>query len=74
VLDKHWFFHKQYSMTIVEALKKWKHYFAAVSIIFRTDQPILKHIQEQGLTEGVQHKLMIKLLGYKYITEYKKGK
>lgn len=34
----------------------------------------MKHIQEQKLTEGIQHKLLIKLLGYNFKVEYKKGK
>jgi hypothetical protein len=62
------------AMAIIEALKKWKHYFAASSLVIRTDQQSLKHIQEQKLTEGIQHKLLIKLLGYKYTIEYKKGR
>jgi hypothetical protein len=34
----------------------------------------LRYIQEQKLTEGIQHKLLVKLLGYNYSVEYKKGK
>lgn len=41
-------------------------------MIIRTDQQSLKYIQEQRLTEGVQHKLLVKLLGYNYKVEYKK--
>lgn len=62
------------ALAIIEALKKWRHYFAASSVIIRTDQQSLKYIQEQKLTEGVQHKLLIKLLGYNYTVEYKKGR
>ncbi|WVZ83700.1 LOW QUALITY PROTEIN: hypothetical protein U9M48_030821 [Paspalum notatum var. saurae] len=58
----------------IYALKKWKHYFASSSLIIRTDQQSLKYIQEQRLVEGIQHKLLIKLLGYNYTIEYKKGK
>ena len=57
------------AMAILEALKKWKHYFAASSIIIRIDQQSLKYIQEQKLTEGIQHKLLVKLLGYNYVVE-----
>ena len=60
-------------MAILEALKKWKHYFASSSIIIRTDQLSLKYIHDQRLVEGVQHKLLVKLLGYNYTVEYKKG-
>jgi hypothetical protein len=62
------------AMAIIEALKKWKHYFAASSLIIKTNQQSLKYIQEQKLTEGIQHKLLIKLLGYNYNVDYKKGK
>ena len=62
------------AMAIIEALKHWKHYFAASSLIIRTDQQSLKYIQEQKLTEGIQHKLLVKLLGYNFKIEYKQGK
>lgn len=48
--------------------------FFCFSIVIRTDQQSLKYLQEQKLTEGIQHKLMVKLLGYSYTIEYKKGK
>jgi hypothetical protein len=62
------------AMAILEALKKWKHYFSASSLVIRTDQQSLRYIQDQRLTEGIQHKLLVKLLGYNYTVEYKKGK
>ena len=62
------------ALAILEALKKWNHYFASTSLIIKTDQQSLKYIQEQKLVEGIQHKLLIKLLGYNYRVEYKKGK
>lgn len=62
------------AMAILEALKKWKHYFAASSLVIRTDQQSLRYIQDRKLTEGIQHKLLCKLLGYNYTVEYKKGK
>lgn len=62
------------TMAILEALKKWKHYFAGSSLIIRTDQESLKYIHEQKLTQGIQHKLLVKLLGYNYTIEYKKGR
>lgn len=62
------------ALAIIEAVKKWKHYFADTSLVIRTYQESLKYIQEQKLTEGVQHKLLLKLLGYNFTIEYKKGK
>jgi ribonuclease HI len=62
------------AMAILEALKKWKHYFASTSVIIRTDQQSLKYIQDQRLVEGIQHELLVKLLGFNYKVEYKKGR
>lgn len=62
------------ALAILEALKKWKHYFASSSIIIRTDQQSLKYIQDQRLIEGIQRKLLIKLLSFNYKVEYKKGR
>jgi len=61
------------AIAILEALKKWKHYFASSSVIIRTDQQSLKYIHDQRLMEGIQHKLLIKLLRYNYKVEYKKA-
>uniref|UniRef100_A0A8R7Q5N4 Reverse transcriptase domain-containing protein n=1 Tax=Triticum urartu TaxID=4572 RepID=A0A8R7Q5N4_TRIUA len=69
-----WSTYDKEALAINEALKKWKHYFASSSLIIRTDQQSLKYIQEQKVTEGVQHKLLIKLMGYNFTVEYKKGK
>jgi len=62
------------AMAILEALRKWKHYFASTSLIIRTDQQSLRYIHDQKIVEGIQHKLLVKLLGYNYKIEYKKGK
>jgi hypothetical protein len=62
------------ALAILEALKKWKHYFSDSSLVIRTDQQSLRYIQYQRLIEGIQHKLLVKLLGYNYTVEYKKGK
>ena len=62
------------AMAILEALRKWKHYFASTSLIIRTDQQRLRYIHDQKIVEGIQHKLLVKLLGYNYKIEYKKGK
>jgi hypothetical protein len=62
------------ALAILEALKKWKHYLVSTSVIIRTDQQSLKYIQEQRLAKGIQHKLLVKLLGYTYRVEYKQGR
>lgn len=62
------------AMAILEALKKWRHYIWGNSLIIKTDQHSLKYIASQRITEGIQHKLLLKLLEYDYTIEYKKGK
>jgi hypothetical protein len=60
-------------MAILEALRKWRHYLLGNKLIIRTDQQSLKFLTSQRLLEGVQHKLMLKLLEFDYLIEYKKG-
>jgi hypothetical protein len=43
-------------------------------LIIKTDQKSLKYITEQKVAEGIQHKLLLKLLQFNYTIEYKKGK
>jgi hypothetical protein len=62
------------AIAIIEALKKWKHYLTEASLILSTDQQSLKYMGDQRLVLGIQHKLLIKLMGYNYKIEYKKGK
>lgn len=62
------------ALAIIEILKKWKNYFAGSTLIIRTDQQSLRYIEEQKLTEGIRHKLLVKLLGYNYRVEYKRGR
>ncbi|XP_015688048.1 uncharacterized protein LOC107303452 [Oryza brachyantha] len=62
------------SIAILEALKHWRHYILGNQLIIRTDQQSLKYMMSQRLTEGIQHKLLLKLLEYDYTIEYKSGK
>jgi hypothetical protein len=62
------------ALALIEALKKWKHYVSETSLMLRTDQQSLKYMGDQRLIQGVQNKLLIKLLGYNYKIEYKQGK
>jgi hypothetical protein len=62
------------AMAIIEALKKGKYYLSEATLILRTDQQSLKYMGEERLVQGIQHKLMVKLMGYNYKIEYKKGK
>jgi hypothetical protein len=62
------------AMAIIEALKKWKRYLSEGELILRTDQQRLKYMGEQRLVQGIQHELLVKLMGYNYKIEYKKAK
>uniref|UniRef100_A0A0A9A0M3 Integrase catalytic domain-containing protein n=1 Tax=Arundo donax TaxID=35708 RepID=A0A0A9A0M3_ARUDO len=62
------------AMAILEAIKKWRHYLAESTLIIRTDQQSLKYLSDQRLIEGIQHKLLLKLMNYNYKIEYKKGR
>jgi hypothetical protein len=62
------------ALAIIEALKRWRHYFLGSKLIIKTDQQSLKYITEQRVAEGIQHKLMLKLLEFDFTIEYKKGK
>jgi hypothetical protein len=61
------------AMAILEALKKWRHYFLGNQLIIKTDQSSLKYLASQRLLEGIQHKLMLKLLEFDFQIQYKKG-
>jgi hypothetical protein len=61
------------AMEILEALKKWRHYFLGNKLIIKTDQSSLKYLASQRLLEGIQHKLMLKLLEFDFTIQYKKG-
>jgi hypothetical protein len=62
------------ALAIFEALKKWRHYFLGNKVLIKTDQRSLQYVGSQRLLEGIQHKLMLKLLEFDYEIQYKKGK
>ena len=62
------------AMAILEALRKWRHYLLGNTLVIKTDQRSLKYLTSQRLLEGIQHKLMIKLLEFDFSIEYKQGK
>lgn len=62
------------AIAILEAIKKWRHYILGGKLVIRTDQQSLKFMMNQRLVEGIQHKLMLKLMEYDYSVEYKQGK
>lgn len=62
------------ALAILEALKKWRHYLLGNPLVIKTDQQSLRFMTTKRLTEGIQHKLLLKLLEFDYTIEYKKGK
>lgn len=62
------------AMAILEALKRWRHYVLGGELVIKTDQQSLKYMMNQRLVEGIQHKLLLKLMEYNYTIEYKAGR
>jgi hypothetical protein len=65
--------HKE-ALAILQALKKWRHYVLGNHLIIKTDQQSLRYMITQRIIEGIQHKLLMKLVEFNYSIEYKKGK
>jgi hypothetical protein len=61
------------ALAILQSLKRWRHYLLGGSLIIGTDQQSLKYMMQQRLIDGIQHKLLMKLLEFNYTIEYKKG-
>jgi hypothetical protein len=61
------------AIAILESLKKWRHYLIGSPLIIKTDHQILKFMSDQRVNTGMQHKLMLKLMEFDYLIEYKKG-
>jgi hypothetical protein len=61
------------ALAILQALKKWRHYFLGNKLIIKTDQSSMRYLGSQKLLEGIQHKLMVKLLEFDFTIQYKKG-
>jgi hypothetical protein len=66
-------YHKE-ALAILQALKKWRHYVLGNHLIIKTDQQSLRYMITQRIIEGIQHKLLMKLVEFNYSIEYKKGK
>ncbi|XP_042045728.1 uncharacterized protein LOC121792000 [Salvia splendens] len=65
-------YHKEL-YAIVEAVQKWRQYLLGREFIIRTDQKSLKELLQQVVQTPDQHLYVRKLMGYKFVIEYKKG-
>src|SRR4051812_27257666 len=54
------------AISILEALKKWRHYMLGSKLIITTDHQSLRFMNEQRVTTTMQHKLLLKLLEFDY--------
>lgn len=61
-------------MALVFAVQKWRPYLLGRKFVVRTDQRSLRHLWEQKITTTAQEKWLVKLMGYDFTIEYKKGK
>lgn len=60
-------------LAILMAVHKWKSYLQHGEFTIATDHKSLLHLGEQRITQGMQHKAFLKLLGLQYKLVYKKG-
>lgn len=61
-------------MAIVLAIQRWRPYLLGKCFKVRTDQRSLKYLLEQRTVTKDHHKWLSKLLGYKFVVEYRPGK
>lgn len=65
--------YKKEMLAILLAVKKWYQYLLGRRFTIRTDQRSLKFLLDQRFREKSQQPWLIKLVGFDYIVEYKKG-
>jgi len=61
-------------MALIAAVQKWRPYLLGQKFVVRTDQKSLRHLFEQTITTEAQQKWLVKLMGYDFTIEYKKGR
>jgi hypothetical protein len=63
--------YKKECLVILLAVDKWGSYLQHREFIIRTDQRGLQHLGDQRLTNSIQHKAFVKLMGLQYKIQYK---
>jgi hypothetical protein len=60
-------------MALVAAIKKWRPYLLGQKFVVRTDHRSLKYLWDQTIVTEARQKWLVKLVGYDFVIEYKKG-
>lgn len=60
-------------MALAMAINHWSPYLLGRRFVVRTDHKSLQHLLEQQIVTPAQKCSMTKLLGYKFVVEYKVG-
>ncbi|XP_035543593.1 uncharacterized protein LOC118347680 [Juglans regia] len=61
-------------MALVSAVQKWRPYLLGHSFVVKTDHQSLKFLLDQRVGTPMQQKWILKLMGYDFLVEYKKGR
>jgi hypothetical protein len=60
-------------LALVTAVQKWRTYLLGHRFVVRTDHHSLKFLWDQTIATEVQQRWLIKLMGYDFVIEYKRG-
>lgn len=60
-------------LALVSSVQKWRPYLLGQSFVVRTDHRSLKYLGDQTIVTEAQQKWLVKLVGYDFTIEYKKG-
>jgi hypothetical protein len=60
-------------LALVTAVRKWRPYLLGHRFVVRTDHRSLKFLWDQTIAAEAQQKWLLKLMGYDFSIEYKKG-
>ena len=61
-------------LAVVVAVQKWRHYLVGKPFVIKTYQQSHKYLLDQRVGTLAQQRWIMKLLGYNFLVEYKKGK
>jgi hypothetical protein len=60
-------------MALIASVQKWRPYLLGQKFVIRTDQKSLRYLLDQTIATEAQQKWLVKLMGYDFTIEYKKG-